>query len=53
MDLYLLKKFLKDPKRPFGANNLLMPDVAMPNVLEPLAGEGLFMVKTTIYLTSC
>lgn len=33
-----LKSFYADSTRPFGANNLLKPDVAMPNVLEPLAG---------------
>lgn len=33
-----LKSFYKDPSRPFGANNLLMPDVSMPNVLAPLQG---------------
>ena len=31
-----LKSFYADAKRPFGANNLLVPDVAMPNVLMPL-----------------
>ncbi|KTC64524.1 ubiquinol-cytochrome c reductase cytochrome c1 subunit (plasmid) [Legionella adelaidensis] len=34
-----LKSFYLDPKRPFGTNNLLIPDVAMPNVLSPLQGE--------------
>ena len=33
-----LKSFYVDKKRPFGANNLLVPDVAMPNVLAPLQG---------------
>lgn len=33
-----LKSFYADPKRPFGANNLLVPDVSMPNVLAPLSG---------------
>ncbi len=31
-----LNSFYADPKRPFGANNFLVPDVAMPNVLVPL-----------------
>lgn len=31
-----LNSFYPDPKRPFGANNLLIPDVSMPNVLLPL-----------------
>lgn len=33
-----LKSFYTDEARPFGANNLLFPDVAMPNVLETLQG---------------
>lgn len=34
-----LKGFYADPARPLGANNVLMPDTAMPNVLEPLIGR--------------
>ncbi|WP_419421187.1 cytochrome c1 [Legionella sp. D16C41] len=34
-----LKSFYADPKRPFGSNNLLIPGVAMPNILAPLAGK--------------
>lgn len=34
-----LKSFYADNSRPFGANNLLIPGVAMPNVLAPLQGE--------------
>jgi len=34
-----LKSFYVDSARPFGTNNLLVPDVAMPNVLEPLIGR--------------
>ena len=34
-----LKGFYADKSRPFGANNLLVPDVAMPNILAPLQGE--------------
>lgn len=34
-----LKSFYSDPTRPFGSNNLLIPGVAMPNVLAPLAGN--------------
>ena len=33
-----LKSFYADKKRPFGANNRLVPDVAMPNILAPLQG---------------
>jgi ubiquinol-cytochrome c reductase cytochrome c1 subunit len=34
-----LKSFYSDSSRPFGTNNLLVPDVAMPNILEPLIGK--------------
>jgi ubiquinol-cytochrome c reductase cytochrome c1 subunit len=34
-----LKSFYKDKSRPFGSNNLLVPDVSMPNVLAHLQGE--------------
>nr|WP_238583673.1 cytochrome c1 [Legionella jamestowniensis] len=34
-----LKSFYEDKKKPFGTNNLLVPDVAMPNILEPLIGR--------------
>lgn len=34
-----LKSFYTDSSRPFGTNNLLIPGVAMPNVLEPLRGK--------------
>lgn len=34
-----LKGFYADKSRPFGANNILIPGVAMPNVLEPLIGK--------------
>lgn len=35
---YLIS-FYSDPKRPWGANNLIYPDVIMPNVLLNLQGE--------------
>lgn len=34
-----LKSFYVDATRPFGSNNLVVPNVAMPNVLEPLRGQ--------------
>lgn len=34
-----LKSFYADNSRPFGANNMLIPGVSMPNVLEPLIGK--------------
>lgn len=33
-----LKSFYADGNRPFGANNLLVPDLSMPNILAPLSG---------------
>ena len=37
-----LTSFYADQTRPFGANNTLVPDVAMPNVLAPLKGQHHF-----------
>jgi len=34
-----LKSFYTDPKRPWGVNNLVFKDVAMPNVLQDYQGE--------------
>ncbi len=34
-----LQSFYNDNSRPFGTNNLLVPGVAMPDILAPLAGE--------------
>lgn len=34
-----LMSFYRDDSRPFHTNNLLIPDVAMPNVFEPLIGR--------------
>lgn len=34
-----LRGFYRDDTRPFGSNNRLLADVAMPNILAPLAGE--------------
>jgi len=42
-----LRSFYSDHKRPFGVNNTLFKDVAMPNVLAPLQGE---QVKTAVAL---
>lgn len=33
-----LKSFYEDPKRPFGVNNVVLPNAAMPNVLWALQG---------------
>ena len=38
-----LRSFYIDKSRPFGTNNLLIPDVAMPNILAPLEGEVVAM----------
>lgn len=34
-----LQSFYEDPSRPFRTNNILIPNVAMPNVLAPLSGR--------------
>lgn len=34
-----LNSFYEDKSRPFGSNNLLIPNVAMPDVLSPLVGR--------------
>lgn len=44
-----LKSFYADPKRPFGVNNIVFPDVAMPNVLWQLQGQQLTEQRKTIY----
>ncbi|MCX7116120.1 MAG: cytochrome c1 [Gammaproteobacteria bacterium] len=36
-----LQGFYDDPKRPFHSNNLIFPDVGMPDVLAPLKGRML------------
>lgn len=40
-----LNSFYIDNKRPQGTNNLLIPDTAMPNVLESLQGEQIPIFK--------
>jgi len=42
-----LNSFYADDKRPFGANNLLIPGVAMPNVLAPLQGKVIAVRKNS------
>lgn len=41
-----LKSFYRDESRPFGANNLLIPGVAMPNVLASLEGDVVLRKNT-------
>jgi ubiquinol-cytochrome c reductase cytochrome c1 subunit len=44
--LYLyLKNFYNDDSRPFGVNNLLIPNVAMPNALESLMGQQILVIN--------
>lgn len=38
-----LKSFYQDKSRPFGTNNILIPNVAMPNILEPLMGNSILV----------
>ncbi|HLF66628.1 MAG TPA: cytochrome c1 [Gammaproteobacteria bacterium] len=42
---YLLS-FYVDDKRPWGVNNVVFPDVAMPNILLPLQGEQVPIYET-------
>lgn len=44
-----LHGFYQDPKRPFGSNNWLFPDVGMPNVLAPLQGIQVAQYKKQIF----
>lgn len=43
-----LNSFYTDAKRPWGSNNLIYPDVAMPNVLFNLQGEQIPVFKDRI-----
>jgi ubiquinol-cytochrome c reductase cytochrome c1 subunit len=40
-----LKSFYIDKMRPFGTNNLVIPEVGMPNILAPLQGEVIAVKK--------
>lgn len=40
-----LKSFYEDPKRPYGVNNVLLPNAAMPNVLWELQGTQIAEVE--------
>lgn len=44
-----LKSYYTDEKRPFGVNNLVFEDTAMPNPLWQLQGEQHAQVRKTIY----
>jgi ubiquinol-cytochrome c reductase cytochrome c1 subunit len=46
-----LKSFYQDNEKPFGANNWIFPDVAMPNVLAPLQGiqQPVYETKTFVF----
>ena len=44
-----LKSYYIDPKRPFGVNNMIFPDTAMPNPFWQLQGEQHAVVKKSIY----
>ncbi|MBS0358910.1 MAG: cytochrome c1 [Proteobacteria bacterium] len=41
-----LRTFYRDDSRPWGSNNWLFPDVAMPNVLRNLQGEQVAIYRT-------
>ncbi len=40
-----LRTFYEDPKRPLGANNVVFPNVGMPNVLSDLQGRQVIGCK--------
>lgn len=44
-----LKSYYIDPKRPFGVNNLIFKDTAMPNPFWQLQGEQQASTRKTIY----
>ncbi|MDP3007796.1 MAG: cytochrome c1 [Methylococcales bacterium] len=44
-----LKSYYSDTKRPFGVNNLVFEDTAMPNPLWQLQGEQHIEIRKTIY----
>ena len=43
-----LRSFYRDPKRPTGWNNVVFPNVAMPNVLANLQGDQAAVFKTHV-----
>lgn len=43
-----LKSFYSDNSKIWGVNNLIFPDVAMPNILEPLQGEQVPIMKANV-----
>ncbi|MGB5444326.1 MAG: cytochrome c1 [Psychromonas sp.] len=44
-----LRSFYADENRPFGVNNTVFPDVAMPHVLEELQGVPTAIYETTMH----
>ncbi|MDD2724034.1 MAG: cytochrome c1 [Methylovulum sp.] len=44
-----LKSYYIDPKRPFGVNNMIFQDTAMPNPFWKLQGEQQAVTRKTIY----
>lgn len=44
-----LTGFYRDENRPFGSNNRVFSDVAMPNVLAPLQGEQIAVYKVNTF----
>lgn len=44
-----LTSYYIDEKRPFGANNMVFPDTAMPNPLWQMQGEQVVKVRKTIW----
>lgn len=44
-----LTGFYKDENRPFGVNNLLIPNVAMPDALESLKGTAYLLTDSSMH----
>lgn len=47
-----LKSFYVDKNRPFGTNNILVPNVSMPNILGPLIGKVILIPNAQEQSTS-
>lgn len=49
---HYLKSFYNDDSRPFGVNNLLVPNASMPNILEPLMGQQVLVIDNKTHRES-
>lgn len=49
---HYLSSFYNDDSRPFGVNNLLVPNASMPNILEPLMGQQVLVLDNKTHRES-